>query len=123
MNGEYYIGLDLGTSSVGWAVTDPNYNLLRLRGHDAWGVRLFEEGQTANDRRTSRGARRRIDRTQARQRYIRKVLLPLIEPIDPEFYTRREESMLWEEDKASKTKYSIFGKNGISDREFSMSLS
>lgn len=118
MNGEYYIGLDLGTSSVGWAVTDPNYNLLRLRGHDAWGVRLFEEGQTANDRRTSRGARRRIDRTQARQRYIRKVLLPLIEPIDPEFYTRREESMLWEEDKASKTKYSIFGKNGISDREF-----
>ena len=25
----YYIGLDLGTSSVGWAVTDENYNLVK----------------------------------------------------------------------------------------------
>ena len=27
---KYYLGLDMGTNSVGWAVTDPNYNL-RLR--------------------------------------------------------------------------------------------
>ena len=39
----YYIGLDLGTSSVGWAVTDENYNLVKKHGKDLWGVREFEE--------------------------------------------------------------------------------
>ena len=28
----YYVGLDVGTNSVGWAVTDTDYNLLRFRG-------------------------------------------------------------------------------------------
>ena len=32
MEKKYYIGLDLGTSSVGWAATDENYNFLRLKG-------------------------------------------------------------------------------------------
>lgn len=29
---EYYIGLDMGTNSVGWAVTDTEYNLMRAKG-------------------------------------------------------------------------------------------
>ena len=33
-NRDYYIGLDIGTSSVGWAVTDENYKLLRAKGKD-----------------------------------------------------------------------------------------
>lgn len=40
---KYYLGLDLGTSSVGWAVTDSQYQLLRAKGKDLWGVRLFEK--------------------------------------------------------------------------------
>ena len=28
-NKNYYLGLDMGTSSVGWAVTDDKYQLLR----------------------------------------------------------------------------------------------
>lgn len=28
LNTPYYLGLDMGTNSVGWAVTDKNYNLL-----------------------------------------------------------------------------------------------
>ena len=28
--GEYYLGLDMGTSSVGWAVTDLDYNVLKF---------------------------------------------------------------------------------------------
>lgn len=63
---EYYLGLDLGTSSVGWAVTDRNYQLMRAKGKDLWGVRLFEEAQTAADRRTNRVARRRRQRETAR---------------------------------------------------------
>ena len=26
---KYYLGLDIGTNSVGWAVTDENYNLCK----------------------------------------------------------------------------------------------
>ena len=40
---KYYIGLDMGTSSLGWAVTDDKYRLLRKKGKDMWGVRLFDE--------------------------------------------------------------------------------
>ena len=39
MNKNYYIGLDIGTTSCGFAVTDENYNILRLKGKKAWGVR------------------------------------------------------------------------------------
>ena len=47
----YYIGLDIGTASVGWAVTDASYNVVKKHGKALWGVRLFEEAQTAADRR------------------------------------------------------------------------
>ena len=49
---EYYLGLDMGTSSVGWAVTDENYKLLRVKGKVLWGIREFEEAQTAAERRS-----------------------------------------------------------------------
>lgn len=35
---DYYLGLDCGTSSVGYAVTDKDYNLLKARHKDMWGV-------------------------------------------------------------------------------------
>ena len=28
----YYIGLDIGTASVGWAVTDASYNVIKKHG-------------------------------------------------------------------------------------------
>lgn len=34
----YYLGLDMGTNSVGWAVTDQQYNLLKAKGKDLWGM-------------------------------------------------------------------------------------
>lgn len=58
----YYIGLDIGTNSVGWAVTDEEYRLQKAKGKALWGVRLFEEAKNASERRTSRVARRRIAR-------------------------------------------------------------
>ena len=39
MEKEYYLGLDMGTNSVGWAVTDDVYNLIRFKGKDMWGIR------------------------------------------------------------------------------------
>ncbi len=57
--GNYYLGLDVGTNSSGWAVTDEEYNLLKFHGKQMWGARLFDEAQTAADRRTNRSNRRR----------------------------------------------------------------
>lgn len=37
----YFMGLDMGTSSVGWAVTDEHYQLLRRKGKDMWGMVLY----------------------------------------------------------------------------------
>ena len=62
----YYLGLDMGTSSVGWAVTDANYQLIRRKGKDLWGIREFEEAETAVTRRTNRVNRRRRQREQVR---------------------------------------------------------
>lgn len=38
---KYYIGLDVGTNSVGWAVTDEFYNILRAKGKDLWGSQII----------------------------------------------------------------------------------
>lgn len=40
---KYYLGLDMGTNSVGWAATDPGYRLLKAKGKDLWGIREFNE--------------------------------------------------------------------------------
>lgn len=46
---EYYIGLDMGTGSVGWAVTDPTYNIIKRHGKALWGICLFESAKTAEE--------------------------------------------------------------------------
>ena len=46
----YSIGLDIGTSSVGWAVVNSdNFKVIRKGNKALWGVRLFEEAKTALD--------------------------------------------------------------------------
>ena len=92
IKGDYYLGLDLGTNSVGWAVTDLEYNLLRAKGKDLWGVRLFDEAQTAANRRSKRIARRRIERDKARKALLKEFFADEIEKIDPAFYMKMNES-------------------------------
>ena len=41
--GNYFLGLDIGTNSVGWAATDENYDLLKYKNHSMWGVHLFDQ--------------------------------------------------------------------------------
>ena len=59
---DYFLGLDMGTSSVGWAVTNTKYELLRKKGKDMWGIREFDEANSAAERRTNRVNRRRRQR-------------------------------------------------------------
>ena len=51
---EYYIGLDIGADAVGYAVTSPRYDLLKFKGEPMWGVSLFGEADTSEERRMFR---------------------------------------------------------------------
>ena len=48
---EYFVGLDIGTDSIGWAVTHINYNIIKFNGNAQWGIRLLDESNTAEERR------------------------------------------------------------------------
>lgn len=43
MKKDYFIGLDIGTTSVGLAATDENYNIINLNGKDIFLSRIFKE--------------------------------------------------------------------------------
>ena len=73
MEQEYYLGLDMGTGSVGWAVTDSEYHVLRKHGKALWGVRLFESASTAEERRMFRTSRRRLDRRNWRIEILQEI--------------------------------------------------
>lgn len=81
----YYLGLDMGTDSLGWTVTDSSYHILRAKGKDLWGVRLFPAAETSVDRRTYRVNRRRRQREVARIGALKELFADEIEKVDPGF--------------------------------------
>lgn len=115
----YYIGLDVGTNSIGWAATGHDYALLKAHGNSLWGVHLFEEAQDASARRTARTARRRLERKKQRLALLEMLFAEEIHKIDPGFFTRLHESDLYQEDKTDSTnKYSLFCSAGYTDKEY-----
>lgn len=108
MNKNYYLGLDIGTNSVGWAVTDENYNLCRFRGKDMWGIRLFESAEPASDRRLKRSGRRRLRRRNQRIKLLQEIFAKEISNIDETFFIRLNESKLHMDDKSVKEKHPLF---------------
>lgn len=121
---EYTIGLDIGTNSVGWAVIDDAFEVLdvdkqvkivkggktrgKKRPTKMWGVRLFEEGQVAADRRLKRTARRRLARRKWRLRQLQNMFYEPLRKIDANFFVRLDESFLQFDDKTIKEKYPLF---------------
>ena len=90
---EYSIGLDIGTTSVGWAAIDcKNFKVIRKGNQKLWGVRLFDEAITAESRRTARGTRRRYDRRRARIKLLQEEFNKEINKVDPNFFTKHKES-------------------------------
>lgn len=65
-NTKWYLGLDIGTDSVGWAVTDNDYKILKYKNNAMWGVMLFDPANQSEERRSFRTSRRRLDRRQQR---------------------------------------------------------
>lgn len=117
---KYYLGLDMGTNSVGWAVTGPDYRLLRFKKKDMWGIREFDEAKTAVERRTHRTGRRRLQRSKVRLGLIKSYFADEIEKIDPEFFIRLENSKYFLEDKDEivKSKNGIFDDQDFDDKDY-----
>lgn len=95
---EYNIGLDIGTNSVGWAVTDINDRLLKLKGRYLWGVRRFSTAETAAQRRLYRSTRRRIERRKERINLLQELLQKDVLKEDSSFFIKLSESYKCKED-------------------------
>lgn len=115
---KFYVGLDIGTDSVGIACTDEEYRLLRAKGKDLWAVRLFDEAKSAEGRRLARSSRKRVARRQQRIDFLQEIFSEYIE--DETFFIRLNNSAFCVEDKAAplQDKYSLFGDGDFTDKEF-----
>ena len=117
---KYYLGLDMGTNSVGWAVTDPNYNLFKAKGKDLWGIREFNEASTAVERRTHRISRRRRQREQVRIGLLKDYFHDTIGEVDPDFFQRLANSKYHLEDKDTEVRYknNVFNDDDYTDKDY-----
>lgn len=114
----YFVGLDIGTNSVGAAVTDKFYRILRFKGNAMWTSAVFDSAQQASDRRINRTSRRSLDRRQQRRDLLQELLAPAILPVDPNFFIRIRESALWAEDKTTGSRFTYFSGDGYTDCEY-----
>lgn len=112
----YYLGFDIGTDSVGYAVTDEAYSLLKYKGKAMWGVNLYDEAQLNTDRRGFRTSRRRLHRRQQRVAFLQEIMAHEIAKVDPRFYIRLQQSALYR-DEAGEA-FSIFNDEGFTDQDY-----
>ncbi len=118
MNNEYYLGLDVGTNSVGWCLTNQHYDVVRVKGKHLWGVRLFEESKSAKDRRGFRSQRRRLQRRKNRINLLREIFASEINKVDPTFFQRLDESFFDYDDRTNKNKTTLFIDKNFTDKDF-----
>lgn len=113
---KYYLGLDIGTDSVGYSVTDKEYNLLKFHGEPAWGVTVFDEAALCDEQRSFRTARRRLDRRQQRVTLIQELFASEIAKTDECFFKRLKESALYRDDAGDN--FTLFNDDGFTDKEY-----
>ena len=115
---KYYLGFDIGTNSVGWAVTDENYNLCKFKKKSMWGIRLFEDAKTAEERRGQRASRRRLQRRKQRIDLLQEIFAEEINKVDETFFIRLNESRLHLDDKTVSEKHPLFIGSEYSEKEY-----
>ena len=115
--GKISLGLDIGTNSVGWALVDENNELIRKNGFTFWGVRLFDESQSAEKTRLYRNSRRRLARRKQRLNILRNEFLDEINKVDPLFFQRLDDSFYKIEDKSLNNHYTYFD-DAYNDEKF-----
>lgn len=117
-NVKYNIGLDIGTNSVGWAVTGEDGHLLKYKSKNMWGSRLFEASQSAKDTRVKRNARRRYARRKQRIVWLQELLADEMQNVDSKFFERLKDSFLWQEDRKEKNRYTLFNSSDLTEKEY-----
>ena len=116
--GNYYIGLDIGTNSVGWAVTNTQYELLKFKSHKMWGSRIYKSADTAAETRMKRSLRRRYKRRKFRLLLLESLFSKEINAVDETFFMRLHESKYHLEDKTNPVKYTLFIDKGYTDVDY-----
>ena len=96
--GEYSIGLDMGTGSVGWSAVDEKGDLLHFKKKPTWGSRLFDSAMPASEARVHRGQRRRYERRRWRLDLLQGLFGDEMDKVDPEFFMRLNQSRTIEGD-------------------------
>lgn len=104
----YFIGLDVGTDSVGYAVVYDDYTLAKYKGEAMWGSTVFEAAKLRDERRGFRSARRRLNRRQQRVELIQELFAKEISKIDEDFFIHIQQSSLFREDKSNPEKYNVY---------------
>ena len=117
-NEKIYVGLDIGTDSVGYAVTDSNYRLKKFKGESMWGVHTFDPALGSQERRAFRTARRRLDRRQMRIKLLEELFATEIAKVDDRFFIRIKESSLWRDDVNVKDRHIFFNEDGYNDSHY-----
>ena len=124
---KYCMGLDIGTSSVGWTVTDECNHILHKGRKALIGSRIFEEAESEANRRQYRIARRRLNRRQRRIDLLQRQFAEEMAKVDPLFFVRLNNSFLHKEDKDPRLMEesdiarhdALFaGIRGLSDKDF-----
>ena len=116
--GNYFIGFDIGTNSVGWAVTNEKYELLKFKSHKMWGSRLFKDADTAVETRMKRSLRRRYKRRKFRLLLLESLFAKEINAVDETFFMRLHESKYHVEDKTNPVKYTLFIDKNYTDVDY-----
>ena len=116
--GDYYIGLDIGTNSVGWAVANAQYELLKFKSHKMWGSRIYKSADTAEETRMKRSLRRRYKRRKFRLLLLESLFAKEINAVDETFFIRLHESKYHLEDKTNPMKYVLFMDKGYTDVDY-----
>lgn len=117
---DYFVGLDIGTGSVGWVVMGQDYRLKRAKGKELIGARLFDAAETAEDRRMHRTTRRRLSRRRWRLHMLDDMFANEIFKVDSDFLVRRKYSWVHPADEVNQNNFyggMIFPTRG-GDREF-----
>lgn len=105
MDKDYFVGLDVGSNSVGYAVTDVDYKLLRLKGKTAWGARIFDEATDASQRRAFRTSGRRAARRKYRIFLLNSLFAKELAAKDDTFLLRLSQSGYALEDKKDGSRF------------------
>lgn len=106
--GNYIMGITVGTSSTGYAVINDDNEILKPV-HNKYGIgaRIFRTRDKAEDRRNFRSARRMLNHKKSRLKYFDDIMRPEITKIDPQFFNRLKNSYVAKGDKTREKYESI----------------